>query len=265
MGRALYASSSVFAGAFDEACGLVEAELGCSVREVVLGDGVDGRADETLFAQAGLFAVEVGLVALLAECGVRPGAVAGHSVGEVAAAYVAGVLSLADAARLVAHRARLMQGLPGGGAMAAIGVAEVDVELPEGVSVAAVNGPGSVVVSGDGDVVEGLVERYRGLGCRVRMLRVSHAFHSYRMDPVLDELAVVAGSLAFESPRIPWVGALDGALVEVPAAGYWPAQARQAVRFGDAVESLAAQGVSVFLEIGPDGTLSSMGPAVLPD
>ncbi|MEU0536360.1 type I polyketide synthase [Amycolatopsis tolypomycina] len=282
MGRQLYAASPVFAAAFDEAIALVEAELGVSVREVVLGEGEDDRADQTLYAQTGLFAVEVGLVALLAACGIRPDAVAGHSVGEIAAAHAAGVLTLADAARLVAHRARLMQALPEGGAMAAIeateaeiasdlegvSLATIEAERPpnlQGVSLAAVNGPTSVVVSGAAEAVERVVERWRARGRRVRRLRVSHAFHSHRMDPVLDDLAEVAAGLTYADPRVPWAGALTGALVEAPDAGYWPAQVRQPVRFADAVQTLTARGVSVFFEIGPDGTLSSMGSGVLPD
>ncbi|HEY7144396.1 MAG TPA: beta-ketoacyl synthase N-terminal-like domain-containing protein, partial [Streptosporangiaceae bacterium] len=157
MGAQLHAASPVFAAAFDQACALLEAELGVPVAEVVLGGGEDDRADQTLYAQAGLFAVEAGLVALLAACGITPDAVAGHSVGEVTAAYAAGVLSLEDACRLVAARARLMQALPGGGAMTAVAAAEAEVtevlEGVAGVSVAAVNGPSSVVVSGDAEAV----------------------------------------------------------------------------------------------------------------
>ena len=200
MGRELHASSPVFAAAFDQACALLEAELGVPVAEVVLGDGDDDRADQTMYAQAGLFAVGAGLVALLASCGITPDAVAGHSVGEVTAAYAAGVLSLEDACRLVAARARLMQALPAGGAMTAIAATEAEVaEAIQGVanvSVAAVNGPSSVVVSGDADAVEQVAEVFRAQGRRVRSLRVSHAFHSHRMDPVLDELAQVAAGLS---------------------------------------------------------------------
>ena len=181
MGRELHAASPVFAAAFDRACGLLEAELGVPVAGVVLGDGADQRADQTMFAQAGLFAVGAGLVALLASCGITPDAVAGHSVGEVTAAYAAGVLSLADACRLVAARARLMQALPGGGAMTAIAATEAEVaeavQGVAGVSVAAVNGPSSVVVSGDAGAVGRVAERFRARGVRVRALRVSHAFH----------------------------------------------------------------------------------------
>ena len=285
MGRELYAASPVFAAAFDRAVGVLEVELGLAIRDVVLGDSevadrvgpsdrgeeesAAARADQTLFAQTGLFAVEVGLLAVLAEAGIRPDVVAGHSVGEIAAAYAAGVLSLEDAAALVAARARLMQGLPSGGAMAAVSASEaevqVDLEDVAGVSLAAVNGPGSVVVSGDAAAVDSMVERWRERGRRVRRLRVSHAFHSARMDPVLRELGEVAAGLEHSMPAVSWVAALSGALVEVPEAGYWAAQARQPVRFSEAVSVMAELGVSVFLEIGPDATLSGMGSAALAD
>ncbi|ANP49915.1 polyketide synthase [Streptomyces griseochromogenes] len=264
MGRGLYEGSSVFAEVFDQVCGLLELELGVSVRDVVLGaDGVDeGLVDQTLYAQAGLFAFEVALAAVLKASGVVADAVVGHSVGEVAAAYVAGVLSLADASRLVAARARLMQALPAGGAMAAIGASEAEVEpgLTPGVSVAAVNGPESVVISGETAAVEQLVEHWREKGRRVRRLRVSHAFHSAAMDPVLDELGEVAAGLEYHRPELVWAGALTGELVSECEGGYWPAQTRRAVRFADALGALAAQGVSVFIEVGPDGSLSALGP-----
>ncbi|WP_335984362.1 SDR family NAD(P)-dependent oxidoreductase, partial [Streptomyces sp. CA2R106] len=189
----------------------------------------------------------------------------GHSVGEVAAAYVAGVLSLPDAAKLVAVRARLMQELPSGGAMASIKAPEAEVvasfaEVTGAVAVAAVNGPDSVVVSGAVEAVDALVELWRERGHRVRPLRVSHAFHSPAMDPVLAELEAVADGIGLSRPEVMWAGALTGELVSEPEAGYWPGQVRQAVRFADAVAALAREGVTVFLEVGPDGSLSSLGP-----
>src|SRR5580658_4526106 len=277
MGAELYAASPVFAAVFDEACGLLEAELGVPVADVVLGRGGDGdggpggggagRADQTVFAQAGLFAVQAGLVAVLAACGVVPDAVAGHSVGEVAAAYAAGVLSLADACALVAARGKLMQALPGGGAMTAVQASEAEVAAAldglDGVSVAAVNGPGSVVISGDTEIVDRVAGGFGEQGRRVRRLRVSHAFHSDRMEPVLAELGRVAGTLDHAVPRVPWACGLTGGLVTSPEPGYWVAAAREPVRFADAVVTLAGQGVSVFVEIGPDGTLSALGPDAL--
>ena len=270
MGRELYAASPVFAATFDEAVKLLEGELDLPLRDVVLGDSnADPRADQTVYAQTGLFAVEAGLVALLAAAGIVPDVVAGHSVGEIGAAYAAGVLSLEDACRLVAARARLMQALPEGGAMAAIGASEAEVlaEMADvdGVSLAAVNGPTSVVVSGDEPAVEKLVELWRERGRRVRRLRVSHAFHSARMDPMLDELAKVAAGVELRAPSVSWVGALTGEVVTKPEPEYWPAQARQAVRFADAMTSMSDLGVSVFLEIGPDTTLSALGLAILPE
>ena len=270
MGAELHAASPVFAAAFDEACGLLEAGLGVPVAGVVLGeagaDPGDDRADQTLYAQAGLFAVQAGLVALLASCGVVPDAVAGHSVGEVTAAYAAGVLSLADACRLVAARARLMQALPGGGAMTAVEATEAEVAAAlagtAGVSLAAVNGPSSAVVSGDAAAVARVAGQFAAAGRRTRPLRVSHAFHSARMDPVLAELGQAAAGLEHHPPRILWVQALAGQPGQCDP-GYWARQAREPVRFADTVRALAAQGVRVFVEIGPDGTLSALGPAAL--
>ncbi|QKG19194.1 type I polyketide synthase [Actinomadura verrucosospora] len=271
MAAGLYEASPVFAETFDQVCGLLEAELGFSVADVALGrsDDAEARADWTVFAQAGLFAVQAGLLAVLEACGVRPDAVAGHSVGEVAAAYAAGVVSLPDACRLVAARGRLMQALPEGGAMAAVAVSETTMldalRGVAGVDIAAVNGPEAVVISGDQDAVEQVTDTFREQGVRVRRLRVSHAFHSPRMDPVLNELGQIAAQLTYSPPAVPWAGALTGNLVTEPGAEYWVGQARQPVRYADAVATLAAQGVRVFIEIGPNGTLSALGPAALND
>ncbi|BBB02229.1 putative polyketide synthase [Actinacidiphila reveromycinica] len=270
MAAGLYAASSVFAVAFDRVCEVVERDLGLPVREVVLeGAEGDARADLTVFAQAGLFALQVGLVEVLAACGVRPVAVAGHSVGEVAAAYVAGVLSLEDACALVAGRGRVMQALPEGGAMVSIAAAEAEVRAEIGeradVGIAAVNGPAAVVVSGERDAVDAVAGVFAGRGVRVRSLRVSHAFHSHRMDPALDELAGVADGLAFGAARVPWVSTSTGAVVESCDGSYWAEQARGAVRYADAVAAMAGLDVDVFVEIGPDGTLSALGAGAVPD
>ncbi len=270
MGAGLYAASPVFAEVFDRVCGLLEAELGLPVRDVVLGrTEPDLGADATVFAQSGLFAYQVGVVSLLKAAGVSPSAVAGHSVGEVAAAWAAGVLSLEDAARLVAARARLMQGLPEGGAMWAIAAPEPEVlasiDGVEGVSVAAVNGPAATVLSGDAEAVEAVAEKWRSSGARVRRLRVSHAFHSHLMDPVLGELERVASGLEHRTPQLPWACGTTGEVLEEFGPSYWVEQARGAVRFADAVSGLSARGVEVFVEIGPDGTLSGLGPATVAD
>jgi candicidin polyketide synthase FscB len=275
MGRDLAAACPAFAAELKRVCGLLEERLGVPVAEVVLAEEghEDGRADQTLYAQAGLFAVQVALVKLLAECGVTPDAVTGHSVGEVAAAHVAGVLSLEDACTLVAARAALMQSLPGGGAMYAVAapeevVAPVMAEMLAGVdgevALAAVNGPASVVVSGSAAAAGRVAEVLAGRGVRVRRLRVSDGFHSPLMDPVLGQLGQVADGLAYRRAELVWASGVSGGLAEECEPGYWVRQAREPVRFGAAVGALAAAGVRLFVEIGPDGTLSAMGPAAIP-
>ena len=276
MGRELYERFPVFREVFDRACVVMEQRLGCSVRDVVLGE-VDGDGDglvgQTLYAQTGLFALGVGLAALLGSWGMRPDVVAGHSVGEITAAYVAGVLSLEDAAGLVAVRARLMQDLPAGGAMSAIAAGEVEVRrslvelsgVAGRVDVAAVNGPEAVVVSGDAEAVAVVGGWWEGQGRRVRSLRVSHAFHSYRMDPVLGVLGEVAAGLTHGTARIAMVLGLTGRLAQPGelSADYWVRQARQPVRYADTVQALRQWGVETFLEPGPDGALCVLGQACL--
>jgi polyketide synthase 12/polyene macrolide polyketide synthase len=260
MGRGLYNRFNVFADALDAACAAVDEHVDIPLRQVMWGSD-EQALDNTAYAQPALFTVGVALWRLLESLGVAPEFVAGHSVGEITAAHVAGVLSLPDAAALVAARGRLMGALPAGGAMTVIAATEEEVAplLGNGAWLAAVNGPVSVVISGQQAAVDAVAVRFAGR--RSRRLRVSHAFHSPLMDPVLEEFAAVAAGLSYAEPSLPLVSNVTGQLAtpgQLTEPGYWVGHVREPVRFAGGLAALRAAGVSWFAEAGPGRALTAI-------
>jgi len=268
MGEQLYGRFPEFARALDEAVEILDQHLRLPLREVMWGDDPE-LLQSTEFAQPALFAVEVALAALWRSWGVVPDVVMGHSVGEIAAAHVAGVLSLADAAKLVAARGRLMAALPAGGAMVAVAATEDEVTplLTDEVGIAAVNGPASVVVSGERTAVEAIAGRLTALGRRVHELAVSHAFHSPLMDPMLEDFSAVADGVSAGAPRIALVSNLTGELADASYGSprYWVEHVRRPVRFVDGVRLAESLGAGVFVEVGPGSALTASVQQCLTD
>ncbi|HEU4577828.1 MAG TPA: SDR family NAD(P)-dependent oxidoreductase [Polyangiaceae bacterium] len=268
MGQALYAEWPAFRQAFDAVCEQFDAELQIPLRDVMWtapGSAMAALLDETAYTQPALFVLEWALACLWRSWGVEPELLLGHSIGGITAAAVAGVFSVEDAVRLVAARARLMQGLPKGGAMLAVLASESEIRSmldphTEAISVAAVNGPLSVVLAGREPELFDLGARLESQGKQVRRLAVSHAFHSALMDPMLEPFRKLAGAIQYQPPRIPLVSDSLGALAssEVATPEYWVRHVRDTVRFSDGLNALARAGARTFLELGPRPTLTAL-------
>jgi acyl transferase domain-containing protein len=270
MGAGLYRAYPVFAEALDEAFAELDPHLPQSLRHVMFTDDT-GLINNTLYTQPALLAYEIALYRLLLSTGLIPDYLVGHSIGEITAAHASGVLNLSDAATLVTTRARLMAALPLTGAMIAVNApaAEVEAALPEGarLSIAAINGPASTVISGDVDAARAVAAHFDGLGIRTRQLTTSHAFHSPLMDPMLDEFRATAARLSYQPPSIPIISNLTGrpAGAEIGTADYWTAHVSGTVRYHQAVTYLQDQTpTTLYLEVGPDAHLSPHTPTAVP-
>lgn len=277
MGRNLYSAYPVFKQALDEITSQFT-KLEKPLLEVMWSE--PGSADAALlnrtdFTQPALFALEVALWRLWESWGVKPEFVLGHSIGELAAAHVAGVFDLADACRLVAARGRLMQALPSGGAMASLEASGDEakaalqtLDLAARVSIAGLNAPQQTVVSGDAEAVEKVVAHFAQQQRKAKRLSVSHAFHSHLMDGMLVEFRAVAATIRYSAPKLTLVSSLTGVLAkasEITQPDYWVQQAREAVSFNAGMRTLYDQGIRTFLELGPQPVLSGMGAACLAD
>ncbi|WP_394845468.1 type I polyketide synthase [Pendulispora brunnea] len=264
MGRALYASHPVFRSAIDRCARVLEGKLPQPLTEILFDEATP--LEQTHYTQPALFALEYALCEVWRAWGVVPDAVLGHSAGEFPAACAAGVLEMEEALALVAERGRAMQALPAGGAMVSVQASEEDVRplLGTAVSMAAFNGPRSVVLSGPKADVDSAVAVLSSGGVRSRALDVSHAFHSAAMEPMMAAFARSAAGVRHALPRCTWVTNLTGQVAESIDAHYWERQIREPVRFAQGVETLLARGSRVFLEVGPQPALLGLATPLLP-
>jgi len=272
MGKGLYEGWPVYREALDRCDRLFAPHLGRSIREIMHGADAELLA-RTLYTQPAIFSLQYALCALWKSWGIIPAAAAGHSIGEFAAACVAGVLALEDAVQLVAHRAALMDSIPSGGVMASLPATEEEIvplvaEMADSVAIAALNTNQSVVISGRSEAVQQIVARMEQQGRQARYLQVSHPFHSPVMDPILDAFEQAAAAVTPSFASIPMVSGLTGRIAagdDFRSPGYWRRQLREPVRFGAALETLLQQGYSTFVEIGSTPILCGFGKSLSAD
>jgi acyl transferase domain-containing protein/acyl-CoA synthetase (AMP-forming)/AMP-acid ligase II/NAD(P)-dependent dehydrogenase (short-subunit alcohol dehydrogenase family)/SAM-dependent methyltransferase/aryl carrier-like protein len=271
MGRELYETQPTFKQALDHCAQILDAYLDQPLLQVLYADG-DSPLSETAYTQPALFALEYSLAQLWISWGIQPAVLMGHSVGEYVAACIAGVFSLEDGLKLIAQRARLMQSLPSDGAMVSALAAPETIlsaiaEYSDQISIAAYNGPESVVFSGDRQAVETVARDLEAIGIKVKALEVSQGFHSPLMDPMLEQWEQVARQVKFAAPRIPIISNVTGepATEDISTPTYWVNHVRLPVKFAQGMISLHQQGVDVYLEIGPKPVLLGMGRQCLPE
>jgi hybrid polyketide synthase/nonribosomal peptide synthetase FtdB len=267
MARELYRTEPTFRRALDRCAEALRPHMAAGLFEVLHPESdADSRIDRTEFSQPALFAVEWALAEMWRAWGVQPAALLGHSIGEYAAACIAGMFTLEEAAALVAARGRAMQALPSGGAMVAVTACERDVALAiaatQGiVGIAAVNAPSQCVISGAAEAVAAVVARFEAQGVACQPMRVSHAFHSALMRPALEAFSRALSGVAWRAPVLPIYANLHGRLAlpgELEGPEYWLAQLVGCIRFGDCAAAVRATGISTFLELGPHPTLGAL-------
>jgi malonyl CoA-acyl carrier protein transacylase len=268
MGRQLYEQAPTFRQALEQCDQILQPYLETSILEIIYPKDAEKSSllDQTAYTQPAIFALEYALFKLWDSWGIKPNVVMGHSVGEYVAACIAGVFSLEDGLKLIAMRGKLMQKLPSGGEMVSVMASESQVteaikEYTSQVTIAAVNGPESIVISGESGAMATICDMLKNMGIKTKKLQVSHAFHSPLMEPMLTEFEAVAKQVTYNEPKIPLISNVTGTEVgaEITVAEYWVAHVRQPVKFAQGMKTLEEQGYETFLEIGPKPILLGMG------